>query len=192
MTGATRSQSSHVADVEAYVRSGLESRRSRGAAGCGDRGAARAAGDSRRGGLDALRDGARRAPAAGSLSECRRAPAHAAGAAHAARTPARDRDRRRAGRVAVSAGARARSTSICCSTARSRSTSPGLCIPHPRLHERAFVLEPLCELAPRLVHPRLGTTVEELARRVRDPRAVVALRVDPSTPARGRRTREHA
>jgi len=60
---------------------------------------------------------------------------------------------------------------------------PGLCIPHPRLHERAFVLEPLCELAPRLVHPQLGRTVEELARRVRDPRAVVALCVDPGAPA---------
>jgi 2-amino-4-hydroxy-6-hydroxymethyldihydropteridine diphosphokinase len=60
---------------------------------------------------------------------------------------------------------------------------PGLTIPHPRLHERAFVLEPLCELAPRLVHPRLGTRIDELARRVRDPQAVVALRVDPGAPA---------
>ena len=63
---------------------------------------------------------------------------------------------------------------------------PGLCVPHPRLHERAFVLEPLCELAPRLVHPLLGQTVEELARRVRDPQAVVAFRSDPGAPARGK------
>jgi 2-amino-4-hydroxy-6-hydroxymethyldihydropteridine diphosphokinase len=49
---------------------------------------------------------------------------------------------------------------------------PGLTVPHPRLHERAFVLEPLCDLAPRLVHPVLGQSVEELARRVRDPAAV--------------------
>jgi 7,8-dihydro-6-hydroxymethylpterin-pyrophosphokinase len=34
------------------------------------------------------------------------------------------------------------------------------------------VLEPLCDLAPRLVHPVLGQSVEELARRVRDPAAV--------------------
>jgi len=47
-----------------------------------------------------------------------------------------------------------------------------LVVPHPRLHERGFVLEPLCELAPRRVHPRLGETIAELAARVRDPVAV--------------------
>jgi 2-amino-4-hydroxy-6-hydroxymethyldihydropteridine diphosphokinase len=49
---------------------------------------------------------------------------------------------------------------------------PDLEIPHPRLHERAFVLEPLRDLAPDLVHPVLGETIGELARRVRDPGAV--------------------
>ena len=44
---------------------------------------------------------------------------------------------------------------------------PGLRVPHPRLHERAFVLEPLCELAPELVHPVLGETIATLARRLR-------------------------
>jgi 2-amino-4-hydroxy-6-hydroxymethyldihydropteridine diphosphokinase len=34
--------------------------------------------------------------------------------------------------------------------------TPELTLPHPRLHERAFVLLPLLELAPALVHPRLG------------------------------------
>lgn len=33
---------------------------------------------------------------------------------------------------------------------------PGLTLPHPRLHERAFVLHPLLELVPALVHPTLG------------------------------------
>jgi len=56
---------------------------------------------------------------------------------------------------------------------------PGLCVPHPHLHERAFVLVPLCDLAPRLVHPRLGKTVAELAQKVRDPGAVVAFQIGP-------------
>ena len=38
----------------------------------------------------------------------------------------------------------------------------GLRIPHPRLHERLFVLEPLTELAPDLRHPVLKKTAKEL------------------------------
>lgn len=37
-----------------------------------------------------------------------------------------------------------------------------LVIPHPRLHERAFVLAPLADLAPNLRHPQLDKTVAEL------------------------------
>ena len=40
--------------------------------------------------------------------------------------------------------------------------SARLDIPHPRLHERRFVLAPLVELAPDLRHPTLGRTMREL------------------------------
>ena len=39
---------------------------------------------------------------------------------------------------------------------------PGLKIPHPAIHQRRFVLEPLVEIAPEARHPGLGKTAQEL------------------------------
>jgi len=43
-----------------------------------------------------------------------------------------------------------------------------LTLPHPRLHERRFVLEPLAELIPKAVHPTLLRTISELLESVDD------------------------
>ena len=47
-----------------------------------------------------------------------------------------------------------------------------LTLPHPRMHERRFVLEPLCEIAPDLVHPTLKKTCRELLASLDDPSQV--------------------
>ena len=45
--------------------------------------------------------------------------------------------------------------------------TPDLSIPHPLMHLRQFVLQPLSEIAPDIVHPVLNKTIEELLRLLR-------------------------
>ena len=47
--------------------------------------------------------------------------------------------------------------------AGSTANGPGLELPHPRAHERLFVMGPLAEVAPEWRHPVLGRTAAELA-----------------------------
>jgi 2-amino-4-hydroxy-6-hydroxymethyldihydropteridine diphosphokinase len=45
---------------------------------------------------------------------------------------------------------------------------PGVAIPHPRFRERAFVVDPLAEIAPDWVDPVTGRTVEQIASALRE------------------------
>lgn len=51
--------------------------------------------------------------------------------------------------------------------------SPDLEIPHPRLHQRSFVLVPLAEIAPDLLHPVFNKTIRSLCSEVADRKEVL-------------------
>jgi len=51
----------------------------------------------------------------------------------------------------------------------------GLFIPHPELHRRRFVLVPLVEIAPYVIHPQFGVTVKGLLGRLKDQSEVIRL-----------------
>ena len=58
---------------------------------------------------------------------------------------------------------------------------PGLTIPHPRLHQRRFVLMPMNELDPLWVHPTLKQSVAQLLTEVSDQPQVRLMFPQPST-----------
>ena len=45
-------------------------------------------------------------------------------------------------------------------------STPELTLPHPAMHERAFVLAPLAEIAPAWLHPHTGLSVEAMLQRL--------------------------
>jgi 2-amino-4-hydroxy-6-hydroxymethyldihydropteridine diphosphokinase len=48
-----------------------------------------------------------------------------------------------------------------------------LCLPHPRLHKRRFVLQPICDIDPAIVHPALKRTVRAMLDDIDDPSQAV-------------------
>ena len=56
--------------------------------------------------------------------------------------------------------------------ATARAGHAFLTLPHPRMHERRFVLDPLCEIAPNLFHPTLKKTCRDLLASLDDSSAV--------------------
>jgi 2-amino-4-hydroxy-6-hydroxymethyldihydropteridine diphosphokinase len=57
--------------------------------------------------------------------------------------------------------------------------SPDLTIPHPAMHQRRFVLDPLAEIAPEIIHPVLKKTIRELRDALPPGQAVRKLESEP-------------
>ncbi len=65
--------------------------------------------------------------------------------------------------------------------------APALTLPHPRLHERRFVLAPMVELAPALIHPKLNASISDLLANLKSPQRVTLARADMLRPHAPRR-----
>jgi 2-amino-4-hydroxy-6-hydroxymethyldihydropteridine diphosphokinase len=61
---------------------------------------------------------------------------------------------------------------------------PDLVVPHPRMHERRFVLEPLVEIAPELRHPVTKKSIRELLKGI-EPQGVKRVGVLAAVAAEG-------
>ena len=59
--------------------------------------------------------------------------------------------------------------------------SDNLTIPHLLMQERRFVLEPLSEIEPNLIHPLTGKTISQMAKKCKDPLWVKKLDVKQAT-----------
>jgi len=62
-----------------------------------------------------------------------------------------------------------------------------LTVPHPRLQDRLFVLAPMSELAPALIHPKLNQSISEMLAAIKSPFRVTLARADllrPPAPKR--------
>jgi len=65
--------------------------------------------------------------------------------------------------------------------------TPALTVPHPRLHERRFVLAPMVELAPALIHPKSNKTISELLVDLKSAQRVALAHADLLRPQARRR-----
>jgi 2-amino-4-hydroxy-6-hydroxymethyldihydropteridine diphosphokinase len=64
--------------------------------------------------------------------------------------------------------------------------TPDLEIPHPRMHKRVFVLQPICDINPAIIHPVLGKTAADLLKQLdAKDQQVVPMRSQPELPQGG-------